>query len=413
MRRVLGFGHVVALGVNSVIGAGIFIVPGPLAKLGLASVGVFLLAGILLFPIALSFAHLGRLTDRSGGAYIYAQTAFGPFVGFGVGWITWLTSVFSASTIGSALAIYLGYFNVELTHYSTEIAVLSIVFFGVLNYVGVRAGGGATELLTVLKTIPLIVLGIWGLFYVGPKDFAVPSTVTMSSLGLPFLMTLFTCCGFEVVPYIAGETKTPQNFVPKAILLSLWVPIALYCVIQLSVLASGSTSDAALTDLAGFLWGKNGARIVNATGLISVLGFLAGTLLGAPRLLMVLSEDRHLPRALLAVHPKFQTPHTAIAATTFTSILFAFVGDLGALISLTSLVVLLQYLASTMALLRLSWRGQTSGFVPALLGTLITLACLFQIELMSWILLAAASLIGLVARSAFRRHLLTESRPAI
>jgi basic amino acid/polyamine antiporter, APA family len=397
--RVLGLGHLVALGINSVIGAGIFIVPGPLAKLGILSVFVFILSGLLLHPIALCFAELGKLTDRSGGSYIYAQTAFGPTAGFLVGWATWLTSVLSASTIGSAIAIYLGYFNPSLANYSMEVAMVFIGFFGLVNYFGVRYGGRATELLTVLKTVPLVLIGVAGLFFVRTETFlAVPPQLSNEWLAMPLLMTIFTCCGFEVVPIIAGETKKPMEIVPKAILISLWVPIALYAVLQLGILAGGSTSDNALTDQARLLWGETGAALINATGLISVIGFLAGTILGAPRLLQVLAEDGHLHPALLSVHPRFQTPHVAILLTAVASIAFTLIGDIGNLIALTALSFLLQYLASTLSLWTLVQRQQARGRNIAIIGTLVTLFFLSQVGLDSWAIFIAVSIAGLGLR---------------
>ncbi len=402
MIRVLGFGHLVALGINSVIGAGIFIVPGPLARLGIASVFVFLLAGILLHPIALCFAHLGRLTDRSGGAYAYAHMAFGPITGFLVGWVTWITAVLSTSTVGSAVAIYLTYLDPGMAAYSVHCGVLAICLFGFVNYLGVRAGGRTTEVLTVLKTVPLVLIGICGVFYVRPETFSIPESLGSSVFGMPILMTIFTCCGFEVVPYIAGETKKPKEYVPKAILISLWVPILLYCLIQLGILAGGSTSDNALTDQARFLWGETGALLVNATGLISVIGFLAGTILGAPRLLMVLAEDHPLPKTLLAIHPRYQTPHVSIVVTTIAAAGFALIGDIGSLIELTSLAFLLQFFASTVALYILASRGRTKGRVAAVLGTLVTCFFLAQVNLASWLVFVLVSLVGLLFR-AYRR----------
>lgn len=405
MQRVLGFGHLVALGINSVIGAGIFIVPGPLAKLGILSVVVFLVSGILLHPIALCFAHLGRLTDRSGGAYVYGQMAFGPLAGFLVGWATWLTAVFSASTIGSALAIYVSYFNPSLAAYSSWISVVGIALFGVINYFGVQNGGRATTTLTILKTVPLVLIGIFGLFYLrGDVFLQMPVDASASALGIPLLMTIFTCCGFEVVPYIAGETKRPKEMVPKAILISLWAPIVLYCAVQLGVLASGSTSDTALTDLAMYVWGKTGADIVNLAGLVSVIGFLAGTMLGAPRLLMVLSEDKHLPKSLLAVHSRFQTPHISVVVTAIAAMAFSLIGDIGILISLTALAFLIQYLASTTALFVLAKQGRAPGKVVAVLGTIVTVFFLAQVDWASWAVFVATSLFGLLLRSLSMRQ---------
>ncbi len=411
MKRVLGFGHLVALGVNSVIGVGIFIVPGQLSRdLGLWSVLLFLACGLLLHPVALAFADLGKLTDRSGGPYTYATLAFGDRWGFSVGWATWITAVVSCSAIGSVVSIYLGYFAPSLAPWGKTLSILSIFGFGVLNYLGVRYGGRATVIMTVLKTVPLVVIFVFGLLVMSVLWRFLPALVapahhmlhpSTNAIKSAFLMALFTCQGFEVVPLIAGETKQPRHFVPKAILISLWFPIIVYMGVQFCVVGNGFTSDTALTDLSRFWMGELGADIINATVLCSVIGFLAGTVLGAPRLLVALSEDGHIPKWFEAVHPKFQTPYLSVVATTVLAMILSIFGNLDELISITALSVAVQYVASCAALFALVRRGKTKGMITAVLGMLMSTFFLFQVEWKSWLIFILISCLGFGLRYFF------------
>src|SRR4030067_1445673 len=91
LARELNFFDVVFMGFNCVVGAGIFLLAGQLNSLvGIGSLLVFPLCGLLCFAVALCFAEMGSMYDKTGGAYLYTKDAFGSFAGVLVGWIMWL-----------------------------------------------------------------------------------------------------------------------------------------------------------------------------------------------------------------------------------------------------------------------------------------------------------------------------------
>ena len=111
LTRALGFFDVLCLGINSVVGAGIFLLPGQLCSLaGSNVVWVFPLCGILCFAIALCFAEMGGMYHTTWGAYLYAKEAFGPFAGFLAGWMIWLSSIIGWASVASGFSLYAGYF---------------------------------------------------------------------------------------------------------------------------------------------------------------------------------------------------------------------------------------------------------------------------------------------------------------
>ena len=104
--RVISRWQIVALSVNGVIGSGIYLLPASAALLlGPASLWAVLLAGLAVALIVLCFAQAGSYFDQPGGAYLYTREAFGDFVGFQVGWMTWLTRISAAGALSNGLAM--------------------------------------------------------------------------------------------------------------------------------------------------------------------------------------------------------------------------------------------------------------------------------------------------------------------
>ena len=111
LKRSLGLGAVIALGINGVIGQGIFLLPGKAAGLmGPASLVGIGIAAVLCLLIALCFAEVGSRFSSTGGAYVYAREAFGDFIGFEVGWMTCCVAVISWAALANGFTLVLGTF---------------------------------------------------------------------------------------------------------------------------------------------------------------------------------------------------------------------------------------------------------------------------------------------------------------
>src|SRR5205807_1919897 len=128
------------IGVNAIIGSGIFIFPWLLAqKVGPASILAFAACGLVLVCVALCYAELGSMFRQNGGSYVYAKEAFGPFIGFGVGWISWVTSVFSWAAVANAVSSYLAFFypTFKEAYAVKAMALVLVIGFSVINYRGI------------------------------------------------------------------------------------------------------------------------------------------------------------------------------------------------------------------------------------------------------------------------------------
>ncbi|MEC8951854.1 MAG: amino acid permease, partial [Acidobacteriota bacterium] len=158
LRRTLGKWDLVAIGVNQVIGSGIFLLPSRVtAELNAWSVLAFILAGIASLLIALCFAEVASRFEITGGPYVYTRAAFGRLVGFEVGWMQWVTRITSWAGVANGIPLALGFYIPAMTSGVTH-ALFIVGLFSLLAYInlmGVRQSAWAINFFTISKLLPL------------------------------------------------------------------------------------------------------------------------------------------------------------------------------------------------------------------------------------------------------------------
>ena len=385
MRRSLSQFDVTCIGLNAIVGSGIFLLPDDLFReMGGLSPLAFLFCAIGLLPIALCYAEAASTVDRTGGPYLYASEAFGPRIGFAVGWMCFANSVFSFAAVASAAAAYFGrlvpFFAGTWSVKLVAIVVISV--FAALNYRGARPGAIAVDLFTIGKFAVLVIL-VGALV---PKtsfahvDFSLPHG--MSGVGAATFMAFFAAQGFEVAPVQAGETHSATRAVPIAVVTSMLAASVLYLLVQSTLVGAfadlAKVSDTPLADAAVAVAPGLGL-VVLAGGLISTLGFVSGSALGTPRYMYAAALDGHLPSSLAAVHTRFATPHLAVVATAGLAIALVIPFDYRSLIGMSNVAVATQYLGTCLAVLKLRKAGPAVGYripggpVVPLIGTAASL----------------------------------------
>jgi amino acid transporter len=409
VRRVLTTFDATCIGVNAIVGSGIYLFPGRLsAALGPASVLVWIATGLLCLPLAFTYAVLGAGEDRAGASFRYTQRAFGTAPAFAVGWSAWVTSVISWAAVASGLPGYLAPFLPELSSGAPArlFAAGVVAAFTLLNVVGVKPGARLTDALTLAKLVPLVAFVLIGLFAIEPSRFAVPPRAAFSNLPAMTLMTMFAYQGFEVVGIPAGELADPRRSVPRAVVGAMLGSALLYALVQLVFVGvGGGGSSLPLPDAARSFLGPAGAALLGAGGLVSMLGFNAGTALCTPRYLEALAEERLVPPRLAATHARFQTPALAIVASGSITLLLALVLDFERLVDLAVLAVLVQYLASSLSLVRLATtRNQRLlGLASAAISVGFALECQPVEGLVLGGLLAVGGAVALTTRRVLAR----------
>lgn len=391
VRRSLGRFDLVCIGLNAIVGSGVFALPDDLYReMGALSPLAFLLVALGLLPVALCYAEAGSRVDRNGGPYVYASQAFGRHVGYGVGWMSFVNSIFSFAAVAAIAAATLGELVPLLASPTRIVAAAIVVIFAALNYYGAKPGARAVDLFTIGKFAVLLLMVAVLLPQMSLERADVSRTFGYAEVKTAIFVALFAAQGFEVVPITAGETHAPQRHVPVAVVGSLLAASTLYVVVQTVLIGAygdlGKVSDTPLVDVARAYSTPLGWTVVIGA-LISTLGFVSGSALGTPRFLHATAEDGHLPGRLAAVHPRFASPHWAVVVTAVVTVALVLVLDYRDLIGISNVAVAVQYLATSLAVPALRRSG---GRAPLHLvgGWLLPLA---GAAVSVWIFTAASS----------------------
>lgn len=348
--------QVLALSLNNVVGSGVYLLPAAAAALlGAASVTAIVLAGLAVGLIVLCFAEAGSFFDRPGGAYRYTREAFGPLVGFEVGWMTWLARVSAVASLSVGFVQALTFLWPSVgTGAPRAIAItLPLVVLTTLNVVGIRSGAGAAVLLVAAKLVPLLVFVVAGAFAVSSVQ-ALRSTVLVTSNNLreAALLLLFAYAGFENTPAPAGEYRHPRRDVPFALIVQLVIVTLLYVAVQwvaLGTLPGIAESPTPLADAARRFLGPLGGVLLTAGAAVSILGTSSNTVLAGPRYLFALAEDGFGPRVLRQIHPRWRTPAVAIVTQSAIALPLALAGTFTGLAELSVVARLATYIGTAAA----------------------------------------------------------------
>lgn len=359
--RQLGIGSLLALGLNGIVGVGIFFAPAEVAARvpGTAGLAVYALTALALLPIALTYAALGGRFERDGGPYVWAREAFGPNVAFGVGWIAYVSALFSTSAVVVGLAQHagppLGFTGATGVH---VFGFFVLVVVSAVTAAGLRPSAAAWDAVTVLKLLPLLAL-VAAFFWVAPgRPAAADVALRFDPFQRAMLVVLFALQGFEIVPVPAGHVKNARIAVPAATLAAplaaavLYVLVHAACVRSLPGLAH---SDAPLVDAGRALGGPNLAVLMEVGTSVSAFGICLGMVAMSPRYLTALGT-RDALGTWLGHEDTRRVPQRALWITVLAVCVFAQLGALGELLALSSVAVLAQYGVTAAALLVLAAR---------------------------------------------------------
>ncbi|HSP93375.1 MAG TPA: APC family permease [Thermoanaerobaculia bacterium] len=388
--RAVGLAGLIAIAINGVVGAGIFVLPATVAALaGAASPAAYAVAASLMALVVLCFAEAGSLFEETGGPYVYARAAFGPFAGFLVGWMYLLSRLAAAAAVGNAFAAYLGYFWPALAQGPGRVAVLtlSIGLLAAANVVGVRSGARTVNILTVAKMLPLLLFVGAGLAAADPSRYRLLALPATGALRQASLLLVFAFGGFENASVPAEEVKDPRRHLPIALLVSIGMTAVLYVLIQIVALGTlpGLAADPTpLASAASRFLGPIGAGVMTLGAVFSTLGTESALILVGPRILYAFARGGQMPGVLGRIHPLFRTPHVAIAAFAILAWAAALAGSFGQLAAVSAIARLVFSAATCLALPVLRRRMAPSRFrVPG--GLFVPLAAA---ALALWLLLA-------------------------
>ena len=371
LQRSLTLFDVIALGINGVIGSGIFLLPGLMAeKIGPATLLVVLFGGFLCFLIALCFAETGSYFSGTGGPYLYARSAFGNFVGFEVGWMTWCVRVISWAALANAFAIKLIPFLPTALQsnswLSPIIVTLIIVGLTIPNIFGAQFGAKLSSVFTAAKLIPIILFIAVGIFYIDTSKFTPFAPNGYSQFGESTVTLLYAYVGFEVLAVPAGEMKNPTRAIPIALLTVLLLCSFVYFLIMavtFGTLENVAGSANAVEDASRVFMGPMGGTLIAVGIAVSIFGVNAGSALITPRCLYALAENKQMPHVFAKLHPKYKTPIVAIIVSAVISLALGLSGSFKQLAVISVVARFSQYIPTCLAIFVLRKRQNSDGFV--------------------------------------------------
>ena len=319
--RGLGRWDLTAMGVNTIIGTGIFLLPSKIMDLvGSYSIFAFIACAVVVGFIVLCFAEVSSRFQTTGGMYLYAREAFGKTVGFETGWLYWITRIAVFAAVCNAFLIYLGFFAPGVNEGWLRIGIICAIVTAVtsINLLGIRQSAITTNIFTIGKIVPLLTFVAIGAFFVHPSNFSFGEVPPTSKFSEVILLLIYTLGGFETAVIPAGETKDPRKNVPFALLTAIAVCAVLFILVQ--IVAIGTLPDLAkserpLADAATAFMGSYGAGFIVVGALISIFGHLNGGFLAASRLPFAMAEQKDLPEIIARTHPRFKTPTWSILIT--------------------------------------------------------------------------------------------------
>lgn len=371
-ERQLGLGSIILFGVNGILGSGIFLLPGQGYKLfGPASILALVLDAVLVFMIGLCFAECAGRFDETGGAYLYTRKAFGPFIGYEVGVITWVIRIIAEGTmyVGIATAIGGVYKPWATTAAKNVIVTIIGIILICINMTGVKTSSIFNNVVTIAKLVPILLVAIVGLFFIHPSNFSpffLPGSTTNGFANATItLFMVFT--GIESLVITAGNMKDASKNLPKALLSVIIIVATIYILVVVScvgILGSGlAKSSVPLQDAASAVAGRVGADVIIIGMFLSMGGLALNSSFISPRLAASLADNHQMPKKLGAENKK-GAPYVAIIIHTCLALLIAYSGSYVTLVNISVVSRFAQYIPTIIAVLvfRKKMAGQKQSF---------------------------------------------------
>lgn len=445
-RRVLGVWQLTAIGIGAIIGVGIFVLAGQQAAVnaGPAVIVSFIVAGIGSACAALAYAEFSGMIPVTGSAYTYGYAVLGEFFAWVIGWdlileYALIVAVVAIGWSGYVQALLAQLFGVHLPVwlqgaydpanpgsgkvFDVVAAAISLVIAWMLT-IKTEWGARANTVIVVIKVIGVALVIAVGAFYVNPANWHpfVPAAIEVDGVSrfgwagvlAASSIVFFACFGYDTLTTAAEEAKNPQRDLPRAVLLSLAISMALYLAVSLVLtgmvpypqLNSAAPVDAAFKAL-GLDWVRGIINVAAVAGLTSVL---FAFMLGAARIWFALSRDGLLPGWFAHVHPRHGTPHrpTAILGI-FSALVAGFlpIGEVAELVNIGTLSAFIVICLSVL-ILRVRRPDVRRSFRSPMLWLVAPVGMLFSLFLIigwPWVTDGEFHMIGGLARITIERFI--------
>jgi len=327
LKRSLGLWDSASMVAGIVLGAGIFVVPGLIAR-ELPSapwiMAAWIAAGLLSFLGALVFAELGAMIPETGGHYVFLREAFGDLPAFLCGWTFFVVIQPSVTAyLAANFAQYLGYF-VSIPPLAAGLGL--IVALGAVNYFGIRWGARVQNVFTAAKLLGVAIL-IGSAWFVPATPAPPAASVTAPAFGVAMIACLMAFEGWSYLSFIAGEVRDPQRNLVRAVAIGLGVCGAIYLLANAAYLRVLTIEELTASPRPGALaaertLGSFGGTLVSLVILVAIVGSANGQLLAPARVYFAQARDGLFFRRFAEVHPRHGSPYWALLGVSVWSAMF-------------------------------------------------------------------------------------------
>jgi APA family basic amino acid/polyamine antiporter len=450
LRRTLGPGQLVALGIGAIIGAGLFSLTGIAAaqNAGPAVVLSFILAAVGCAFAGICYSEFSTMIPIAGSAYTYAYATMGELLAWIIGWDLVLEYAVGASTVAVSWSAYVLSFlhdfgitfpaqlaaspmepvtlpgsDVVVQGYINLPALFIVIAISALLMIGIQESARANSIIVILKVTVVLIFIVLGWSYINPKNyepFIPPNTGVTGEFGWSGVLraagvVFFAFIGFDAVSTAAQEAKRPQKDMPIGIIGSLAVCTILYVLFAHVLTGIVSYTDlkvaapvAVAIDHTNYTWLRPAIKLAIIAGYTSVILVM---LLGQSRVFFSMSRDGLLPRLFSDIHPKFRTPwRSNMLFMAFTGVIAAFmpIRYLGEMTSIGTLFAFVLVCAGIIIMRRTHAelpRPFKTPLVPLIpiLGILFNLTMMFGLGVSNWLRLFIWMALGLVVYFTYSR----------
>ena len=307
LLRILGITFGLAIAIGGTIGVGILRIPGLVAaQLGSAGLVmmVWILGGLYGFAGANTYAELGTMLPLAGGPYVYARRAYGDFGAFVVGWSDWLLRVSSMAYLAVALCDYSAALFPISSRLTTPLAIVALIFFTGLHYLGLRVGSRTQEIMSLFKVVVFLFIIVCAFLVRPEKQVAQPAVTAFSSqplllfaaIALALQNVIETYAGWNSPAYFAEESTQPDRNIPRSLFSGVLLVMGIYVLFNFAMVyalpfSTLAGSKLAAAEVAQQIFGGRSTEIVTIIAFVSVVGIFNASFLMTPRVLYALSRD--------------------------------------------------------------------------------------------------------------------------
>ena len=361
LLQVLGIWFGIAAIIGNSIGAGIMRTPSEVAR-QLPTTGGYLLAwvigGVYAALGVASLAELGVRMPRSGGQYVFAQTVFGPFAGFVVGWSDWVSTCASAAAVSMVVAEYASVFVSTDARATPALALGVVLLLTAALWRGVKSSGRTVEALTMIKVIALVGLPLvaFAMSVRAPVPPAVTGAgaLTIGGIVLAMQAVIYSYDGWTGVLYFSGEVKDPARDIPRSMFGGVASVFIIYmllagCFVYVLGIGGVAADNFPAGKIAEAIFGTTGGTIIRIIVIITGLSAVAPIIMMGSRVPYAMAGDGLFPRRGAVVNDG-GTPTATLAISALLAIAFIVTGTFSQVIAIAAFFFVLQYVISFSAL---------------------------------------------------------------